>query len=58
MFVDRNFEITLDTKLGYRNQGDDEDDWKLFAKSVEKRILDCVSEEVTKFMILLLINYT
>lgn len=45
-FLDRNLELTLDTKLGYRNSGDNDDDWKLFASSVEKRNLDCVSEEV------------
>lgn len=43
--MDRNLEITLDTKLGYRNVGDKDGDWKLFASSVEKRNLDCTSEE-------------
>jgi len=46
LFLDRNLELTLDTKLGYRNLGDNDGDWKLFATSVEKRNLDCVSEEV------------
>jgi len=45
-FLDRNLELTLYTKLGYRNVGDKDGDWKLFATSVEKRNLDCVSEEV------------
>nr|CAD7571244.1 unnamed protein product [Timema californicum] len=33
--------ITLDSKLGYRNKGDPDDDWKMYASSVEERILDC-----------------
>lgn len=33
--------ITLDTKLGYRNWKDDDDDWKLYASSVETRQLEC-----------------
>jgi len=45
-FLDRNLELTLETKLGYRNVGDKDGDWKLFATSVEKRNLDCISEEV------------
>lgn len=46
VFIDRNLELTLDAKLGYSNRGDKDDDWKLYASSVEKRTLDCVSEEV------------
>ncbi|XP_066997496.1 protein wntless [Anabrus simplex] len=34
--------LTLDAKLGYRNKGDPDDAWKLYAMSSnEKRILDC-----------------
>ncbi|VVC30451.1 Hypothetical protein CINCED_3A005739 [Cinara cedri] len=43
--MDRNFVLTLDTKLGYRNIGDRDDDWHLYAASVEKRNLDCVATE-------------
>lgn len=46
VFQDRNFELTLDAKLGYSNREDKDGDWKLYATSVEKRNLDCVSEEV------------
>lgn len=46
MFPDRNIELTLDTKLGYSNQGDKNGDWKLYGNSVEKRNLDCVIDEV------------
>lgn len=46
LFLDRNFVLTLDTKLGYRNVGDKDDDWHLYAASVEKRNLDCVASEV------------
>lgn len=45
-FVDPNIELTLDAKLGYRNIGDKDDDWKLYAESVEKRYLDCHAVEV------------
>lgn len=58
-FLDRNLEITLDTKLGYRNVGDKDGDWKLFASSVEKRNLDCTSEEVnTSYFYFLFLNHT
>lgn len=33
--------ITLDARLGYRNKGDADDDWKYYASSLEQRILDC-----------------
>lgn len=45
-FQDRNFDLTLDAKLGYSNKNDKDGDWKLYASSIEKRNLDCVSEEV------------
>ncbi|KAL1110355.1 hypothetical protein AAG570_007886 [Ranatra chinensis] len=36
--------LTIDAKLGYRNQGDKDDDWKYYASSVEQRNLDCILE--------------
>lgn len=51
-FLDRNLELVIDAKLGYNNRGDPDDDWKLYAASVEKRNLDCVAEEVPKFYLL------
>ncbi|XP_046683981.1 protein wntless [Homalodisca vitripennis] len=36
--------ITLDAKLGYRNKGDADGDWKYFTSSVVQRILDCSVE--------------
>ncbi|KAJ8866839.1 hypothetical protein PR048_032700 [Dryococelus australis] len=36
--------LTLDSRLGYRNKGDPDDGWKLYAASIEKRILDCSIE--------------
>ncbi|XP_050430932.1 protein wntless [Adelges cooleyi] len=43
--MERNIELTLETRLGYANYGDRDGDWKEYASSVEKRNLDCVSEE-------------
>lgn len=58
-FLERNLEITLNTKLGYSNRGDKDGDWKLFASSVEKRNLDCVSEEVNDCQLYIsFLNYT
>lgn len=34
--------ITIDAKLGYRNKGDADDDWKPYANAIEERSLDCV----------------
>ncbi|XP_018896110.1 protein wntless [Bemisia tabaci] len=39
--------ISMDARLGYRNYGDAEDDWKYYASSFETRTLDC-SIEVKK----------
>lgn len=36
--------ITIDAKLGYRNKGDPDDEWKPYASAVEERSLDCVIE--------------
>lgn len=33
--------ITIDARLAYRNKGDPEDQWKLYAQSIEQRTLDC-----------------
>lgn len=33
--------VTIDVKLGYRNKGDPDGDWKYYASSVETRLLDC-----------------
>uniref|UniRef100_A0A1B6C5B6 Protein wntless n=1 Tax=Clastoptera arizonana TaxID=38151 RepID=A0A1B6C5B6_9HEMI len=33
--------VTLDARLGYRNRGDADGDWKYVATSVEERILHC-----------------
>ncbi|XP_063228151.1 protein wntless [Bacillus rossius redtenbacheri] len=37
--------ITLDSRLGYRNKGDPDDAWKMYAASVERRILDCTIDD-------------
>lgn len=37
-------QLTIDARLAYRNKGDADNDWKLYAKSVEKRNLDCTIE--------------
>ncbi|GBP20872.1 Protein wntless [Eumeta japonica] len=37
--------ITIDARLAYRNKGDKDDAWKLYAHSVEKRLLDCDIDE-------------
>lgn len=41
----------MDAKLGYSNRDDKDGDWKLYASSVEKRNLDCVSEEVNNSLL-------
>jgi len=40
--------VMLDAKLGYRNKGDPEGVWKLYAKSFEARNLDCTIDEDKK----------
>ena len=37
--------IFIDARLGYRNKGDAEDDWKEYARSFEARNLDCSIDE-------------
>lgn len=39
--------MTLDARLGYRNRGDADGDWKYYAHSVEERILHCDIENVS-----------
>ena len=44
-------ELTLDMRLAYRNKEDPEDDWKLYAQSMEKRDLHCITDNQTdKYM--------
>lgn len=33
--------VTIEARLGYRNKGDPEDEWKEYAKSTEIRTMDC-----------------
>ena len=33
--------LKLDARMGYRNKGDKDPDWKLYAESVEERQLEC-----------------
>lgn len=47
----------MDAKLGYRNIGDKDDDWKLYAESVEKRYLDCQAVEVIRLNLSIIIIF-
>ena len=40
--------IMIDARLGYRNKGDPEDQWKEYARSFEARNLDCDIDEHMK----------
>jgi len=40
--------VMLDAKLGYRNKGDKEGEWKEYARSFEARNLDCTIDEDKK----------
>ncbi|XP_034481683.1 protein wntless [Drosophila innubila] len=42
----KDLQLTIDTRLAYRNNEDAEQDWKLYAHSVEHRYLDCHPEHV------------
>ena len=49
-----NTTITIDSRLGYRNKGDPEDEygiteWKEYASRVENRSLDCVKDRNWQF---------
>ncbi|XP_011200188.1 protein wntless [Bactrocera dorsalis] len=37
----KDLQLTIDTRLAYRNKGDRKTDWKLYAHSLENRYLDC-----------------
>ncbi|KAM8708908.1 hypothetical protein ACLKA7_015817 [Drosophila subpalustris] len=37
----KDLQLTIDTRLAYRNNQDADQDWKLYAHSVEHRYLDC-----------------
>lgn len=39
--------LTIDARMAYRNQGDPDDKWKLLARSLEERNLDCTVDNVT-----------
>ena len=38
--------VTIEARLGYRNKGDPEDEWKEYATSTEIRTMDCSPPEV------------
>ena len=38
----------MDARLGYRNKGDADTDWKLYAESIEERTLDCSIDDPTE----------
>ncbi|XP_055374677.1 protein wntless [Condylostylus longicornis] len=40
--------LTIDARLAYRNKGDADGDWKLLAKSIEHRHLDCDVQHVSQ----------
>ncbi|XP_032597483.1 protein wntless [Drosophila grimshawi] len=42
----KELQLTIDTRLAYRNQKDADTDWKLYAHSVEQRYLDCHASHV------------
>ncbi|KAH8360445.1 hypothetical protein KR200_005068 [Drosophila serrata] len=42
----RELQLTIDIRLAYRNKGDPDNAWKLYAHGVEHRYLDCVTEHV------------
>ncbi|XP_075219364.1 wnt ligand secretion mediator [Lycorma delicatula] len=43
--MDERTTMTLDARMGYRNKGDADGDWKYYASSVEQRTLDCTMEK-------------
>lgn len=40
-------ELTIDARLAYRNKHDPDNAWKFYASSLEKRDLDCTSDNVS-----------
>lgn len=41
ILIDPITEMTIDARLAYRNKGDPDNAWKLYAHSLEKRLLEC-----------------
>ncbi|PSN30263.1 Protein wntless [Blattella germanica] len=39
--MDERVALTIDARLAYRNKGDPDNSWKLYANSTEERMLDC-----------------
>lgn len=46
LIVDHHIEITLDVRLAYQNKGDAENAWTEYSSAIEKRNLDCFSDQV------------
>ncbi|XP_017133763.1 protein wntless isoform X2 [Drosophila elegans] len=42
----RELQLTIDMRLAYRNKGDPDNGWKLYAHGVEHRYLDCLTSHV------------
>ncbi|XP_017843973.1 protein wntless [Drosophila busckii] len=42
----KELQLTIDTRLAYRNKKDADSDWKLYAHSIEQRYLDCHAAHV------------
>lgn len=38
--------VTIEARLGYRNKGDPDDEWKEYATSTESRTMDCSPPKV------------
>ena len=45
--MDPRVPVTIEARLGYRNKGDPEDQWKEYASSNETRTMDCSPPEVS-----------
>lgn len=43
--MDARVPVTIEARLGYRNKGDAEGDWKEYASSNETRTMDCSPPE-------------
>lgn len=46
--LDNVIELTLDSRLAYRNKGDPEDEWTYYANAQEKRIMECTFDHQHK----------
>ena len=46
VLLDPHTKMTIDARLAYRNKGDSDNAWKLYASSLEERNLDCESENL------------